>query len=76
MPPKQNNPAPSWLGRTLLGVGISGAAFAALCCFAPFLLAGLVTAIGIGFILKASILMGLAVVFLGTAALGYYLLRR
>ena len=76
MPPKQNNPAPSWLGRTLLAVGISGAAFAALCCFAPFLLAGLVTAIGIGFILKASILMGLAVVFLGTAALGYYLLRR
>lgn len=76
MPPKQNNPAPSWLGRTLLAVGISGAAFAALCCFAPFIFAGLVTAIGLGFILKDSILMGLAVVFPGVAALGYYLSRR
>ena len=36
--------APSWLGRTLMAVGISGEAFAALCCVAPFLVAGLVTA--------------------------------
>jgi hypothetical protein len=28
--------APSWVGRTLMAVGISGAAFAALCCVAPF----------------------------------------
>jgi hypothetical protein len=28
---------PSWLGRTLMAVGISGAAFAALCCVAPFI---------------------------------------
>lgn len=40
MHPKINNAEPSWLGRTLMAVGISGAAFAALCCFAPFLLAG------------------------------------
>jgi hypothetical protein len=27
----------SWLGRALMAVGVSGAAFAALCCLAPFL---------------------------------------
>ena len=68
--------APSWLGRTLMAVGISGAAFAALCCVAPFIVAGLVTALGLGFILKDSILMGLLVVFVGVAALGYYFVQR
>ena len=68
--------ARSWLGRTLMAVGISGAAFAALCCVAPFIVAGLVTALGFGFILKDSILMGLLVVFAGVAALGYYVVRR
>lgn len=76
MHPKASKPESSWFGRTLIAVGISGAAFAALCCFAPFLLAGLVTAVGLGFILKDSILMGLLVIFLGIAALGYYTLRR
>jgi hypothetical protein len=66
----------SWLGRALMAVGVSGAAFAALCCFAPFLVAGLVSAIGLGFILKDSILMGLLVVFIGIAGLGVYLARR
>ena len=68
--------APSWLGRTLMAVGISGAAFAALCCVAPFIVAGLVTALGLGFILKDSLLMGLLVVFAGVAALGYYFVQR
>ena len=68
--------APAWLGRTLMAVGISGAAFAALCCVAPFIVAGLVTALGLGFILNDSILMGLLVVFAGVAALGYYFVRR
>lgn len=67
---------PSWLGRTLMAVGISGAAFAALCCVAPFIVAGLVTALGLGFILNDSILIGLIIVFIGVAALGYYLVRR
>ena len=71
-----NHEAPSWLGRTLLAVGISGAALAALCCVAPFLVAGLVTALGLGFILNDSILMGLLVVFAGVAALGDYVVRR
>jgi polyferredoxin len=67
---------PSWLGRTLMAVGISGAAFAALCCVAPFIVAGLVTALGLGFMLNDALLMGLLVVFIAVAALGYYLVRR
>ena len=68
--------ARSWLGRTLMAVGIRGAAFAALCCVAPFIVAGLVTALGLGFMLNDSILMGLLVVFVGVAALGYYVVQR
>ena len=68
--------APSWLGRTLMAVGISGAAFAALCCVAPFMVAGLVTALGLGFMLNDVLLVGLLVVCIGVAALGYYLVRR
>lgn len=66
----------SWLGRALMAVGLGGAVFAALCCFAPFLVAGIVSAIGLGFILKDSILMGLLVMFLGLVGLGLYLARR
>lgn len=65
-----------WLGRALMAIGASGAVFAALCCFAPYLVAGLVTAAGLGFILKNSILMGLLIVFIGIAGLGLYLARR
>lgn len=70
------NERPSWLGRTLMAVGISGAVFAALCCVAPFLVAGLVTAVGLGFILNDALLIGLFVMFIGVAVLGYYLVRR
>jgi hypothetical protein len=35
-----------------------------------------VTAIGLGFILKDSILFGLIALFLGMALYGYYLIRR
>jgi hypothetical protein len=72
----ENSQKVSWLGRALMAVGVSGAAFAALCCFAPLLVAGLVSAIGLGFILKDSILMGLLVIFLGIAGFGLYLARR
>ncbi|UVT19677.1 MAG: hypothetical protein H8K03_18090 [Nitrospira sp.] len=70
------NETPSWLGRTLMAVGISGAAFAALCCLAPFLVAGLVTALGLGFMLNDTLLIGLLVMFIGVAALGYYFRAR
>lgn len=49
----------SLIGRALLA---RGAAFAALCCVALFILAGLVTTLGLGFILKDSILMGLLII--------------
>ncbi len=68
--------SPSWVGRTLMAVGISGAALAALCCVAPFMVAGLVTALGLGFLLNDALLVGLLVVFIGVAALGYYMVRR
>ncbi len=49
---------------------------AALCCVAPFLVAGLVTALGLGFILNDALLMSLLVLFIGVAALGYYFVQR
>ncbi len=66
----------SWIGRVLVVVGISGTALSALCCLAPFLFAGLLSAIGLGFILKDSILFGSVAVFVGAALFGYYLIRR
>ena len=48
MRPERNARPPSWLGRILIAIGISGAAFAALCCFAPFLVAGLVIVAVVG----------------------------
>lgn len=70
------SPLKRQLGRLLMGVGLTGAAFAALCCMAPFLLAGILAAVGFGFLLNDSVLMGLLVVFLAAAAAGYQLLRR
>ncbi len=64
------------MGRVLLAVGISGTALAAVCCAAPFLLAGALTAVGLGFILNEAILVGLLIMFLAVAALGYHLARR
>lgn len=66
----------SKLGGALVAIGVSGAALSLLCCAAPFLLAGILTAIGLGFILNDAILMGGLVVFLGVAGFGFYLARR
>ncbi len=76
MHPGVNARRPSWLGRVLVAVGISGAALSALCCLAPFLVAGLLTALGLGFIIKDSILLGLIAAFVGVALFGYYLIQR
>lgn len=67
---------PSRLGRTLMAVGLGGAALSVLCCVAPFLLAGILAAIGLSFILNDTILMGGLVAFLGVAAFGFYLAKR
>jgi hypothetical protein len=66
----------SWLGRGLMALGISGAAIAAICCIAPALLAGLLVAIGLGFILNDAVLMALLAIFAGIAAFGYHLIKR
>lgn len=63
-------------GRVLLAVGLSGGTLAAICCAAPFLLAGALTAAGLGFILNEAVLVGLLIMFLAVAALGYHLARR
>ncbi len=73
---KYGHPQASWLGRALFAIGIGGAALAALCCIAPFILGGLITAVGFGFILKDSILVGLLVMFIGVAMVGLYLAQR
>lgn len=67
---------PSRLGRMLIAVGLGGAALSLLCCVAPFLLAGILAAIGLSFILNDAILMGGLVLFLGVAAFGFYLAKR
>lgn len=59
-----------------MSLGLTGAAVAALCCMAPFLIAGVLAVVGLGFLLNESVLMGLLAVFLATTGAGYYLLRR
>ncbi len=73
---QENQQTTSWFGRALVTIGAGGAIIAAICCFAPFILGGVITAIGLGFILKDSILMGLLVAFVGVAVLGFYLMQR
>ncbi len=63
------------LGRVLLGFGLIGTAFTALCCFAPFLIAGILAAIGLGFLLNDAILTGMLVLSLALAAVGYQVMR-
>ncbi|MCA1556294.1 MAG: hypothetical protein LC747_06350 [Acidobacteria bacterium] len=64
------------LGGVLVGVGGVCAALALLCCAAPWLLGGLLVALGLGFILKDSVLLTLAAVGLVVAGIGWWLMRR
>lgn len=66
----------SLLGRALMAVGVSGAVLAALCCVAPFLLAGALAAVGLSFLLKEAILIPPVVFFFGVAVVGYSINRR
>lgn len=66
----------AWLGRALVAFGLGGAAFAVLCCVAPFVLAGLLAAVGLGFMLNDAMLMGLLMVCVGVAVFGFSLVRR
>lgn len=64
------------VGGVLFGVGGAGAALALLCCAAPWLLGGALVALGLGFILKDSVLLPLAGAGVLLAAAGWWLMRR
>lgn len=63
-------------GRALMAIGVSGATLAALCCVAPFLLAGVLATVGLSFLLKDIVLIPLLMVSLGVIAVGYYMSKR
>lgn len=66
----------SVLGRALMAVGVSGAVLAGLCCVAPFLLTGVLAAVGLSFLLKDAVLLLLLALFFTIAMVGYFISRR
>lgn len=64
------------VGGVLVGVGGVTAAVALLCCIAPWLLAGFLVALGLGFLLKDVLLLAIAGVGLLVALLGFWLRRK
>ena len=64
------------LGGVLLGAGGVTAALALLCCIAPWLLAGFLVALGLGFLLNDVLLLSIAAVGVLVALLGFWLRRR
>jgi hypothetical protein len=64
------------LGRVLFGVGGVSALLALLCCVAPWLLGGLLVALGLGFILRDSVLLSLAAIGIVVAIIGWRLMHK
>lgn len=64
------------LGGVLVGVGGVTAALALLCCIAPWLLAGFLVALGLGFILKDVLLLAIAALGVLVALFGFWLRRK
>jgi mannose/fructose/N-acetylgalactosamine-specific phosphotransferase system component IIC len=64
------------VGGVLVGVGGLTAAVALLCCIAPWLLAGFLLALGLGFLLKDVLLLAIAAVGVLVALFGFWLRRR
>ncbi len=64
------------VGGVLVGVGGLTAAVALLCCIAPWLLAGFLVALGLGFLLKDVLLLAIAAVGVLVALFGFWLRRR
>jgi mannose/fructose/N-acetylgalactosamine-specific phosphotransferase system component IIC len=64
------------LGGVLVGVGGVTAAVALLCCIAPWLLAGFLVALGLGFLLKDVLLLTIAAVGILVALFGFWLRRK
>jgi mannose/fructose/N-acetylgalactosamine-specific phosphotransferase system component IIC len=64
------------VGGVLVGVGGLTAAVALLCCVAPWLLAGFLVALGLGFLLKDVLLLAIAAVGILVALLGFSLRQK
>ena len=64
------------LGGVLVGVGGVTTALALLCCMAPWLLAGFLVALGLGFLLKDVPLLAIAAVSAPVALFGFWLRRK
>lgn len=64
------------LGGVLVGVGGVTAALALLCCIAPWLLAGFLVALGLGFLLKDVLLLSIAAAGVLVALFGFWLRRK
>ncbi len=64
------------VGGILVGVGGVTAALALLCCIAPWLLAGFLVAMGLGFILKDVLLLAIGAVGVLVAVFGFWLRRK
>ncbi len=64
------------VGGVLVGVGGVTAAVALLCCIAPWLLAGFLVALGLGFLLKDVLLLAIAAVGVFVSLFGFWLRRR
>jgi mercuric ion transport protein len=63
------NPSSEFWKRNLDKIGIAGSIFAALCCLGVPALLSIVSAIGLGFIVRDAILIPLLVVFLAITLL-------
>ena len=64
------------VGGILVGVGGVTAALALLCCIAPWLLAGFLVALGLGFVLNNVLLLTIAAVGVLVALFGFWLRRK
>jgi hypothetical protein len=64
------------LGGALIGIGGLGALWALICCLAPWIFAGALVAMGLGFLLKDVAIMAVAVVGLLIAFVGWRMMRK
>jgi len=64
------------LGGVLVGIGGLGALWALVCCVAPWIFAGALVALGLGFLLKNVVIIAVAVVSLLIAFVGWRMMRK
>src|SRR5713226_819660 len=64
------------LGGVLVGIGGLGALWAIICCLAPWIFAGALVALGLGFLLKNVVVMAIAVVGLVIAFVGWRMMTK